>query len=248
MVRAFLFACCITVTSGIPAGAADLVGNKVPSKTGSAPPAAPQPAEHWAGFYAGAHAGYGFGNIEARDLEDGSKLKYDNTGLTGGVHAGYNFTTGPWVLGLEGEINVSGVAGRKFDADTDDFGQVESATLKTSFPWLASFGPRVGYSVGNALLYAAGGVAFGQDRMKVTESDGDSQKKTETRIGFSVGGGVEYALDKRWSVRSDYRYFNLGRKTYRDSDPEIGDLGGVRLKADAHTIRVGLTYSFGSIR
>ncbi len=246
MTKAFLLSTCISLAAVLPAAASDLPSKKS-AKTAVAPVVAPQGAARWAGFYAGAHAGFGMGNINVRDLEDGSKEKFDNTGPIGGIHAGYNFVAGDWVLGLEGEFNAGVIRGSKYDSDADD-GGADPATLRTRMPWLAAVGPRVGYAFGNALVFVTGGVALGKDTLKVTESDGDVNKKTENRIGWTLGGGVEYALDKRWSVRADYRYFDLGRKTYRDPDPETGDLFGARLKNDAHTFRVGLTYSFGDVR
>lgn len=244
MNKTFILSACISLAAVLPSAASDLPAKKLPAKA----VVAPQGAERWAGFYAGAHAGFGYGDITTRDLADGSKVKFDHTGPIGGIHAGYNFVAGSWVLGLEGEFNAGVLRGSKYDPDSEDPATAEPATLRTRMPWLAAVGPRIGHSFGNALIYATGGVAFGKDTMKVIEDSGDVTKKSENRIGWSVGAGVEYALDKRWSVRADYRYFNLGSKTYRDVDPVTNDVDGVRVKSDAHAIRIGLTYSFGDIR
>jgi outer membrane immunogenic protein len=243
MVRVLLLSSCFALASVVSASASDLGTKRQPAKAAPAPVVSPKGAERWAGFYSGAHAGFGFGDITARDLEDGSSFKFDHTGPIGGIHAGYNFVAGSWVLGLEGEFDAGVIRGSKYDADADS-SPPEPATLRTRMPWLAAVGPRIGHAFGDALIYASGGIAFGRDTMKVTEESGDITKKSENRIGWSVGGGAEYALDKRWSVRADYRYFNLGSKTYRDDDPT----DGVRVKADAHAIRIGLTYSFGNVR
>jgi outer membrane immunogenic protein len=37
-------------------------------------------------------------------------------------------------------------------------------------------------------------------------TDGDWRDKT----GWTVGGGVEYAIDPHWSVRAEYRYDDYG--------------------------------------
>ena len=245
MFKSMAMSSCIALAVILPASATERPSSKPAMKRTAATIAAPKGADRWAGFYTGAQAGFGFGNISGHDLEDGTRQKFDHTGPIGGIHAGYNFVAGAWVLGLEGEVNAAVIRGSKYDADADS-SPAEPSRLRTRMPWLAAVGPRIGYAFGDVMIYAAGGIAFGRDTMKVIEDSGDKTKQTENRIGWSLGGGIEYALDKRWSVRADYRYFSLGNRTYQD--PDTGDVDGVRIKADAHTFRVGLTYTFGDVR
>ena len=71
------------------------------------------------------------------------------SGFAGGVQAGYNWQSGPWVFGIEGDLQASG-------AD-DTF-----APWKFSNPWFGTVRGRVGYAFNNVLFYGTGGLAFGE--------------------------------------------------------------------------------------
>jgi outer membrane immunogenic protein len=40
-----------------------------------------------------------------------------------------------------------------------------------------------------------------------------NEKDTKTRTGWTVGGGVDYALTNQWSIGVEYRYSDFGRTT-----------------------------------
>ena len=52
---------------------------------------------------------------------------------------------------------------------------------------------RLGYAFGPALVYAKGGFAFFDGEAKVTIA-GDTSTATNTFTGWTLGGGLEYAL------------------------------------------------------
>jgi len=62
------------------------------------------PPYDWTGVYVGGHLGYLWGRTRVEDngvvTEPGAKTD----GVIGGVLAGYNWQTGPFVLGLEGDF------------------------------------------------------------------------------------------------------------------------------------------------
>ena len=35
-------------------------------------------------------------------------------------------------------------------------------------------------------------------------------------LGWTVGGGMEFALTDRWSAKAEYMYYDLGKETYHD--------------------------------
>ena len=69
------------------------------------------------------------------------------------------------------------------------------------------------------LLYAAAGVAFGEfgSNLQLFGTDQTlalfyaADQRTSTRAGWTLGGGVEYAVNPHWSVRGEYRYADFGR-------------------------------------
>ena len=36
----------------------------------------------------------------------------------------------------------------------------------------------------------------------------------QTRVGYALGGGGEWAFAQNWSVKAEYLYYDLGRATY----------------------------------
>ena len=60
------------------------------------------------------------------------------------------------------------------------------------------------------LLYATGGAEFADFENSVTGFPGFDQNST-TRTGWTIGGGIEYAVTNNWSIRAEYRYSDFGR-------------------------------------
>ena len=78
------------------------------------PPDEAPPA--WTGFYAGLNVGGGFGSSRNAFSIAGFGLPSFSTsldGVVGGGEAGYNWQTGPWVLGLEASFEGSGLRGSR---------------------------------------------------------------------------------------------------------------------------------------
>jgi outer membrane immunogenic protein len=88
-------------------------------------------------------------------------------------------------------------------------------------------------------LYVTGGAAFVNVRDTLTQGTlGRSVSKTAS--GWAFGGGLETALDARWSARLESLYMNVGTE-------ETSGLAGIRteFKNRFQIIRAGLNYSFG---
>ncbi|MDZ5450639.1 outer membrane protein [Labrys sp. ZIDIC5] len=182
------------------------------------------PVYNWTGFYAGVHAGAAIGQGKI----DHAKL--NGTGFLGGVHAGYNAQfDGGWVVGLETDIDYSSVKKSKAVTDGDI---VTRATLKNE--WQGSTRARFGYAFDNILPYVTGGVAYGN----VKTSIAGVGSKTDTRVGWTAGAGVEYAIDQNWIVRGEARYVDLGDKS--------STFGGTRhkVKFNSTDLTLGVSYKF----
>jgi outer membrane immunogenic protein len=72
----------------------------------------------------------------------------------------------------------------------------------------------VGWANENWLLYATGGLAVGRDKFNqnialIAPTVGTTATST-TRVGWTVGAGVEYALSRKWSVKAEYLHVDLG--------------------------------------
>lgn len=161
-------------------------------------PAAPPPAPvysggNWTGFYAGAQ----IGNLDA-DGESGlAGVGGDDT--TFGLHAGYNYDFGSWVVG--GEVDYD-------DASVD----LETAGLPNGQSidsvWRAKL--RGGYDFGRTLLYGTVGLA-----------DIDTTVGGDT--GDFYGVGVSYKATEQVIISGEYlkhSFSDLGGTSGLDADAD----------------------------
>ena len=94
-----------------PATAADLLPRHAAPLAPPPLPTAPV-GMTWSGFYIGGNLGAALSpnDLSINDLseEQDLSLSFSNdTKLIGGVHSGYNWQTGPWVLGIEGDFDFA---------------------------------------------------------------------------------------------------------------------------------------------
>ncbi len=165
------------------------------------------PAFSWTGFYVGVEGGVDFLDSSAKSnlpprINPPDFGSNQTAGLLGGV-VGYNYQINQFVLGLEGD--VGGVLGGNNTVATTG-GNVATATTSSSY--FADIRARLGYAVAErALLYVAGGVAFGDQKTVYTAP---AASFTSNRTGWAIGGGLDYAFTNNWIGRIEYRYTDLG--------------------------------------
>jgi outer membrane immunogenic protein len=187
----------------------------------------------WTGFHLGAFGSYTHDFIEPdlslagafnqtgfvkRELElRGSKDFDSNGGELGGL-IGFDYQLRNWVIGLEG---AGGYLWSRESSDTGAFvlgTGVPPLDIRTSFKrhYLFTVAPRIGYAWGRFLPYVTGGLAVGDLEWSQTVHDlADPASRlggstSETKVGWMVGGGVQYALTHHWSARLQYQFADLG--------------------------------------
>jgi len=218
---------------------------------------APQPAEPvapvyvpyvWTGFYAGAHIGVVGGDAKVLNLFLNTTNKYNDTNFIGGLHAGYNYEfDGGFVLGLEGDIDYTGLSKTRGGNVAFANGSTASFSDKFQSEWQGSINARLGYAFDRFLPYVTGGVAFANTKYQINGVDSAfgafGGSKSETRTGWTVGAGLEYALTDEWLLRAELRYTNFGNNSFAFGGP--GAIHGkVRFRELAGT--VGVSYKFNS--
>jgi outer membrane immunogenic protein len=199
------------------------------------------PGYNWTGFYVGIEGGGGWADTRHTNADNGANS--GTVGIDGGLFGGtygYNWQSGSWVFGLEGDFSWSGIK-RTFNATGPGFcaGAVQCVT---DLRWLGTDRARLGYAWDRLLVYGTAGVAYGDVRGTITNT-GFFAVGDNTRAGFVFGGGVEWMFAPAWSVKAEYLRTELGNNvTY-------GLIGGipnerVSLK-NLDIVRVGLNYRFG---
>jgi outer membrane immunogenic protein len=139
-------------------------------------------------------------------------------GVIGGGQIGYNWQLSSWVLGLEADIQGSGERGSSTGCSAAGC-PAGSAFLSIDqrLQWFGTVRGRVGIlPTERVLLYATGGLAYGQlDTTFTAGLNGTGNAaavgSSSTRAGWTVGAGVEAAIDPHWSIKLEYLYVDLGR-------------------------------------
>ncbi len=206
-------------------------------------------AYNWSGVYVGATIGYGGANVDGvYDASDGvssfvnddsGPFSLDPDGIVGGLEVGYNWQSGSFVYGVEGDVTFVDWS----DSLTND--DDEKVSVDTDF--VATLRARAGYAMDRTLLFATAGVAFTDTKYTANDdanSSGDSGSLDLNDVGVVAGGGVEYAFNDKWSVKAEGLYFwfndsNDARNLTSDSDND----DFAKLK-DAWLVRVGVNYHF----
>ncbi len=164
----------------------------------------------WTGFYVGGTLGITSADLDWKidggegfsSGEDGSVHPSQSTaGLS--VQAGYDHELGPIVLGAQLDYTVT-----HFDENAR-FDGGEGADLRSEIHGLGTARVRVGYPVGDCLLFTTGGVAFG-DLKHTYESDGSTAKAhVKDKLGWTAGGGVEVAVSEKVSLIAEAMYVSF---------------------------------------
>ena len=244
MIRKLLLSSVTLVVISGTAFAADLPSRRAPPVY--IPP--PIPVFSWTGAYVGAQVGYAFGRdnatLFATNGAGSAGIGSSPNGIIGGAHVGYNFSTQSLPV-FSGFLGTGGVFGIEGDVDGSDyrrttifsnaFGERIGNTIQ------GSIRGRLGIAVDRALFYATGGAAFASFNTNYV-TNGFGEAYSHTRVGYTVGGGVEYAITNNFSLRGEYRYSDFGTFT----DTLVGSAGtlAVRRKETEQRAQVGFSYKF----
>jgi outer membrane immunogenic protein len=255
-------------TTALSASAAFLAGAAsaadIPRPVTKAPALVQAPAYSWTGCYAGLNAGASWTRLDQNlavpdPVNANFALGGQDTGFTGGGQVGCNWQYVPnWVFGLEGDFNYLSAkrTGRfAFSEGSEDV----AGSMETKLRWLATVRGRFGHTWGHTMLFATGGLAFGDVKSSVNAVSLSSANAvltgtfagsvSQTRVGWSAGAGVEHAFGNQWSAKLEYLYFDLGSFNYLvnltsgspDFAPTTWSTNG---KIDGHIVRLGLNYRF----
>ncbi len=215
--------------------------------------ASPLAAYNWGGFYAGVNGGYGVSSDPITETftpasDGGLQPTIAPAGWLGGLQAGYNWQWNRLVLGVEGDIQATSLR----DSICYD-GCRPNATAKTtqSLPWFATTRARLGYAPGAMLFYLTGGAAFTTVKTSIsttlapTTTSGDFN---DSRVGWTVGGGVEAALAANWTAKVEYLYMGFGSTTHAIVEPLLGPAFPeiFSIPTRASVVRAGVNYHFNA--
>ena len=216
-----------------------------------------KPTRDWSGFYVGVNGGYGGGVVGGVSVFAQPGLIFSTyvsnrmAGAVSGGQLGYNRQfSNQVVVGIETDAQWSNV---RASHQTTTFGgpggfAFTNAPGPNAMTWFGTTQARLGYAMGSSLLYATGGVAYGEITVAGTQLSGGffSSSGAQTRVGWAAGSGTEYALTENLSLKSDYVYVNFdgltGSAVGIGAAPFTGNFKTGRFAASIS--RVGLNWRF----
>jgi len=176
------------------------------------PPPVPV-AANWTGFYIGASAGAAWTHGESDHYANDTNVRSQSKtqGIFGGT-IGYNWQLGSYLFGLEADGSGLGNSGTHLGSGAYD-------AERNRINWLVTARVRTGLVVGDTMAYVTGGVAFAGVRNCArcgADSEAVVQDKS-SRVGWTVGGGVEHMFTRNWTFAIEGLFVDLGRKVVDNS-------------------------------
>ena len=260
------------------AGALALTGAAFAADLPIAPPPPPPPVFTWTGIYIGGYGGgevthTSYNTLVGAPLSPFSHLTpvdiagvdaagsqtLNRGGFTMGGELGYNWQIGWLVLGVE--TDIGGVTG---STHSNSLGLINGTLVPagTFFPFALTqradnglYGTtrgRLGVAFDRALIYATGGVAYTSGSYSFVYTDlfpAGGFASANTKIGYVVGGGLEYALTNNVSVKGEFLYTQYGRVTTSGlivnfAAPAFTNTFTTSARVQEYTARVGINYRF----
>jgi opacity protein-like surface antigen len=90
---------------------------------------------------------------------------------------------------------------------TAEKGNIRFKSAVSAPDFLGTVRGRAGYVVDSFMLYGTGGAAIGDIKASAPGFRGMS----ETRTGWTVGGGVEWNVFNNWTAKAEYLHVDLGK-------------------------------------
>jgi outer membrane immunogenic protein len=205
-------------------------------------------------------------------------LPYGNsrTGFIGGIQLGYNYQINQLVLGAEADFMGAALSKTSRTSVTTDAmwgiaGEAGYSTFSTKIQqnWLGTVRARLGYAVDRFMVYGTGGFAYGNVKSTSATTaiypagndvfaeglESWAGSKSQTKLGYAIGAGIEYAITNNWTIRGEYLYYNLGQitnvslpttMTFSQSTTanDSTNVGRNKTTVDGNIVRLALSYKF----
>jgi outer membrane immunogenic protein len=235
--------------------------------------AAPPPAPSWTGFYIGGDGGSGWGTTQGTAPISGSfrfrpintvdpvipfsialpMAAVDYNGFLGGVDVGYNWQSGIWVLGVEGDFDGSSMEGNT--------ACLLVLNCRVNHDWVADVTGRIGLVVfDDVLVFVKGGVAWADAQYSVGNSVTFGTPPTTFAVNASASGtlfggllglGAAYRITPNLSAKVEYDHIEFGTQTFNfpiTTTPPVTGLPtvAVQIHDSMNIFKVGVDYKFWS--
>ncbi|WP_212435938.1 outer membrane protein [Bradyrhizobium liaoningense] len=194
------------------------------------------------------------------------------SGFTGGGQFGYNWQIDRnWVTGFEADLQYADAKGSALFEAPETPGVRLSAASSHQLDWFGTLRGRIGYLITDRFLaFGTGGLAYGGTKAQATISiigpmgwnvDAGfatriicpgfttclAGSSSQTSVGWTAGGGLEYAVLPNVTIKAEYLHIDLGDQNVKLTvqSPATGN-GFVNVKfSNAYDIvRMGMNFRF----
>lgn len=207
-------------------------------------------AANFGGAYGGIQLGTGSyrSTVGIEDVLGISGTREEEGFVLGGV-VGYNWQRCNTVIGLEGEFNWTDID-RKWGIDLTGlgFGPANIFNASSNMDFYGALKVKTGLAFDNLLVYVTSGIAFANIEHKGLDTiiGQVGFNESDTRWGWVVGAGTEYALTKNISWKNEATYTR-----FQDTDFNLTAgalLPGAAIKLNGQdelwSLRTGLNFRF----
>jgi outer membrane immunogenic protein len=239
----------------------------------TAAPYAPPIVRDWNGVYVGVSLGGRWSDTSWSTTAIGTPsgppdptttpASFNSSSFRAGGYLGYNWQLATLLVGFEADAawghnsktlagipGTFGPSGLGVDASAQAF---DSSNVKLG--WDGSLRGRVGYLITPTwLVYATGGMAWQQVDINATCNGSffnsswciapRNETTSTTRIGWTVGGGIETMLWNNWLLRAEYRYADYGSINHTFFAGTGFDEVAMSQSLKTNTGLIGLGYKF----
>jgi outer membrane immunogenic protein len=201
------------------------------------------PSFSWSGCYIGGSVGGAWAHVNQSVVNEEdfvSQSSGRSSSAIAGAQAGCNWQYTPnWVFGVESDFNWLDLKRSRAFGTGNRVGEDLVGSQTTKVRWLTTVRARLGYAWDRSLLYVTGGLAGGGIKSSASAGVlGDPPlffaSSSDTRWGWTVGVGYEYAFTRTISGKLEYLHFDLGNVTV------VSSPWAANAKVSGDLVRVGI--------
>jgi outer membrane immunogenic protein len=187
----------------------------------------------WTGLYGTLSAGYSRIGLDGTQIDtappfegppgfsESDKSRSDGAAL--GIGLGYNYDTGDFVFGLDGDVSFL----------TNENQLEMKQTVDADYDWFATARARAGFDSDGTLLYLTGGLALLDSNF-----DDGADSHRETLVGWTAGAGMEQMISDSFSIKAEALYADFGSVDFTLSGDETD------IDTELVLVRAGISFHF----
>ncbi len=134
------------------------------------------------------------------------------------------------------------------DETIPNYGDIVVSSVSLKEKWAGATRVRLGFASDRVMPYVAAGISYAQmqytmsllsksqEDMTTIFASGDVLNEAQTMVGYTVGGGLDFAITNNIIARAEYRYSDFGQKKFAN--------GKLEMSHKTNDFRIGLAYKF----